>query len=189
MRMSRDRMNLIGGRCLDVALGIFLIAMLVVIWTSSRTGIGSVEGVEKTIKAEKAVSSSLGALTPIAGTVCLQDDSNPSSVVVFNPQTGDFTFCCGGVQIASGTGMLTARGNIGSIDGTKGDRQVHIQWDFSANNGVGAGTAYVEKLSTKIICQITDKNTSNNTCQCSSQPQVVNPKKPPNRVTPANRRH
>ncbi len=179
MRMSLDRMKQIGGHCLDVALGVFLIAMLVVIWNSSRTGAGSVEGVVKTMKAERAVSSNIGALTPVAGTVCLQDDSNPGSVVVFNPQTGDFTFCCGGVQIASGTGTLTTRSNTGSIDGTKGDRQVHIQWDFSANNGLGEGTAYVQKLSNKTICQITDRNISNDTCLCGSTPPV-SPRKPPN---------
>jgi hypothetical protein len=154
--------------------------MLVVIWSSSRTGAGSVAGVAKTMKAEKAASSNIGALTPFPGTVCLQDDSNAGSVVVFNPQTGDFNFCCGGVPIASGTGTLTTRGNAGSIDGTKGDRQLHIQWDFSANNGVGAGTAYVEKLSTKIICQITDRNISNNTCTCGSPVRPVNPRRPPN---------
>jgi hypothetical protein len=98
--------------------------------------------------------------------LCLQDESNPGRVVLFNPQTGDFSFCCDGVQIASGRGTLTTRGCIGSIDASKGNRQVHIQWDTSANNSLGAGTAYVQKLSSKSICQITDKNMSNNTCQC-----------------------
>jgi uncharacterized delta-60 repeat protein len=110
---------------------------------------------------------------------CLQDDSIPGNVVLVNAQTGDFFFCCGGVPIASGRGTLTTHGCIGSIDATKGDRQVHIQWDTAANNNKGAGTAYVQKLSNKTICQITDKNLSNNTCQCSAAPQVVNPKKPP----------
>ena len=109
---------------------------------------------------------------------CLQDDSNPGNVVLVNASTGDFSFCCGGVQIASGRGTLTTRGCIGSIDGTKGDRQVHIQWDTAANNGNGAGTAYVQKRSNKIVCQITDKNVSNNTCQCSAAPPA-SPKKPP----------
>jgi hypothetical protein len=110
---------------------------------------------------------------------CLQDDSNPGNVVLVNAQTGDFSFCCGGVPIASGRGTLTTRGCSGSIDATKGDRQVHIQWDTAANNGLGAGTAYVQKLSNGTICQITDKNMSNNTCQCSNPPPPVTPKKPP----------
>jgi hypothetical protein len=109
---------------------------------------------------------------------CLQDDSNPGNIVQVNAQTGDYTFCCGGVPIASGRGTLTTHGCIGSIDASKGDRQVHIQWDTSANNGSGAGTAYVQKLSNKIACQITDKNMANNTCQCSGPPPPVAPKKP-----------
>ncbi len=113
---------------------------------------------------------------------CLQDETNPGNVVLVNAQTGDFSFCCGGDQIASGRGTLTTRGCIGSIDGTKGDRQVHIQWDTSANNGAGEGTAYVQKLNNKVVCQITDKNMSNNTCQCSVVPPMT-PKKPPKERT------
>jgi hypothetical protein len=113
---------------------------------------------------------------------CLQDEGNSGNVVLVNAQTGDYNFCCDGVPIASGRGTLTTHACIGSIDGTKGDRQVHIQWDTSANNGSGAGTAYVRKLSNKIVCQITDKNMSNNTCQCSAPPPV-NPKKPPKERT------
>jgi len=109
---------------------------------------------------------------------CLQDDSQPGNVVLFNVQTGDFSFCCGGVPIASGRGTLTVKGCSGSIDATKGDRQVHIQWDTGANNGNGAGTAFVRKLSNKVVCQITDRNMSNNTCQCSSAP-AMSPRKPP----------
>jgi hypothetical protein len=37
----------------------------------------------------------------------------------------------------------------------------------------------VQKLSNRTICQITDKNMSNNTCQCSNPPPPVTPKKPP----------
>jgi FG-GAP repeat len=114
---------------------------------------------------------------------CLQDDSNPGNVVLINAQTGDYSFCCGGVPIASGRGILTTHGCIGSIDNSKGDRQVHIQWDTSANNGLGEGTAYVQKLSNKIVCQITDKNMSNNTCQCSAAPPPGSPRKPPKERT------
>jgi len=110
---------------------------------------------------------------------CLQDDSNPGNVVLVNAQTGDFAFCCGGVPIASGRGTLTTRACIGTIDQIKADRQIHIQWDTAANNSLGAGTAFVQKsTSGKIVCQITDKNMSNNTCQCSNGPSAA-PTKPP----------
>jgi CSLREA domain-containing protein len=115
---------------------------------------------------------------------CLQDDSSAGNVVLVNPQTGDYFFCCGGVPIASGRGTLTTRGCIGSIDHIKGDRKVHIQWDTSANNNTGAGTAFVQKTTSgKVVCQITDKNMSNNTCQCSNPPPPVSPKKPPKERT------
>ena len=123
------------------------------------------------------------SFTVNAFSFCLQDDSNAGNVVMVNAQTGDFSFCCGGVIIASGRGTLTTRGCIGSIDSSKGDRQVHIQWDTSANNDAGEGTAYVQKRSNKIVCQITDKNMSNNTCQCSAPPPPFNPKKPPKEKT------
>jgi|GEM_PF-1439636 len=110
---------------------------------------------------------------------CLQDDSLSGNVVLVNAQTGEYFFCCNGVPLASGVGTLVTHGCIGSIDHIKGDRKVHIQWDTSANNNTGAGTAFVQKsTSGKVICQITDKNMSNNNCQCSSPPPGA-PTKPP----------
>src|SRR5207247_195049 len=88
---------------------------------------------------------------------CLQDESNPGSVVFVNAQTGDYSFCCGGVTIATGRGVLTTRGCIGTIDHVKGNRRVHIEWDTSANTNAGAGTAIVQVSPNKTICQITDK--------------------------------
>ncbi len=115
---------------------------------------------------------------------CLQDETSPGNVVLVSAQTGDYTFCCGGVQIASGRGTLTTRGCIGGIDHFKGDRKVHIEWDTSANNSTGAGTAFVQKsASGKIVCQITDRNMSNNTCQCGGPPPVGSPTKPPKEGT------
>jgi hypothetical protein len=110
---------------------------------------------------------------------CLQDDTSAGNVVLVNAQTGDYFFCCGGIPIASGRGTLTTRGCIGSIDHIKGNRKVHIEWDTAANNNVGAGTASVQKsTSGAVVCQITDKNMANNTCQCSGPPPPVAPKKP-----------
>jgi hypothetical protein len=110
---------------------------------------------------------------------CLQDDTSAGNVVLVNAQTGDYFFCCGGVPIASGRGTLTTRGCIGGIDHIKGNRKVHIEWDTAANSNVGAGTASVQKSpSGSVVCQITDKNMSNNTCQCSGPPPPAAPKKP-----------
>jgi HYR domain len=115
---------------------------------------------------------------------CLQDETSAGNVVLVNAQTGDYFFCCGGVPIASGRGTLTTRGCIGTIDHIKGNRKVHIEWDTAANNNAGAGTAYVQKgPSGSVVCQITDKNMSNNTCQCSGPPPAAAPKKPPKERT------
>jgi CSLREA domain-containing protein len=108
--------------------------------------------------------------TVSAFSFCLQDETNPGNVVMVNAQTGDYFFCCGGVPVASGRGTLNVKGCIGSIDHAKGDRRVHIQWDTSANNYSGAGTATVRKGPAGTDCQITDKNMTNNTCRCSNQP-------------------
>jgi len=104
-------------------------------------------------------------------TACLVDESNPGNVVLFNAQTGGYRFCCSGQLLASGTGVLTLRGCIGSIDDQKGSRKVTIGFDFSAFSGVGRGTASLFlNGSTNPICKITDQNMSNNNCTCPTAP-------------------
>ena len=98
---------------------------------------------------------------------CLQADSSDSNVAFVNALTGDYLFCQNGVTIASGTGTLVAHGCNFQIDHTKGNRKVHIQGDTSANNGVGSGTAYIQKVGGDVVVQITDRNMSSNTCTCS----------------------
>lgn len=104
---------------------------------------------------------------------CLQDESNPGNVVLFNTLTGEYRFCCNGQLLATGTGVLTMRGCIGTIDDLKGSRKVHIEFDFSAF-GVGRGTASLFlNGSTDPKCKITDQNMSNNQCTCPSAPPAV----------------
>jgi hypothetical protein len=101
---------------------------------------------------------------------CLQDESNPGNVVLFNTLTGEYRFCCNGQLLATGTGVLTMRGCIGSIDDQKGSRKVTIGFDFSAF-GVGRGTASLFlNGSTNPKCTITDQNMSNNQCTCPIAP-------------------
>jgi subtilisin-like proprotein convertase family protein len=100
-------------------------------------------------------------------TACLVDESISGNVVLFNAQTGEYRFCCNGQLLATGTGVLTIRGCIGTIDDLKGNRKVHIEFDLSANNGGGKGTASLFLGgSTNPICRITDQNMSNNSCTC-----------------------
>ncbi|MFY9574681.1 MAG: DUF4394 domain-containing protein [Blastocatellia bacterium] len=95
---------------------------------------------------------------------CLQDETNPSNFVFVNATTGDYVFVCGGVTIATGRGVLNRKECIGTIDDSKGDRRVHIQWDTSANGNTGAGTATVQVTPNITRCSITDKKMTNNTC-------------------------
>jgi len=110
---------------------------------------------------------------------CLQDDSSPGNVVFVNASTGDFVFCSGGVQIASGRGTLTVRGCQFGIESVKGDRRVIIGGDTSANNGLGAGNAVIQKANGHMVIHITDRNMTNNTCQCSPSPPQSIPREKP----------
>ena len=67
---------------------------------------------------------SMCSFTTTVYSFCLQDDSNPQNVVFVNATTGDYLFCSGGVEIASGRGTSTVRGCSFDIDSTKGDRKV-----------------------------------------------------------------
>lgn len=100
---------------------------------------------------------------------CLQDEVNPGNVVLINAMTGDYRFCCSGVLVAMGQGTVTIRGCIGTIDELKGARRAHIEWDTAAN-GVGVGTAIIQVSPNKTVCQIMDRNITNNTCSCSNPP-------------------
>src|SRR6185436_13662216 len=51
-------------------------------------------------------------LTVFSG--CLQDDSNPANVVLFNAATGEYRFCCNGT-VFSGVGTVLAKGCVVTI--------------------------------------------------------------------------
>jgi hypothetical protein len=92
---------------------------------------------------------------------CLQDDSNPANVVLFNAATGEYRFCCGGA-IFSGVGTVLVKGCIVTIQHYPADRRVLIKFDGS----VGVGTASLQSPPGTIRCTITDRNTKNNNCAC-----------------------
>jgi len=88
---------------------------------------------------------------------CLQDDSDPSKVLVFNSFSGDYIFCCG-TNSRTGTGRVSRRGMIVSIaDGRimKGDVDKATR---RGNASISAGS---------VSCTIMDRNTLDNTCVCS----------------------
>jgi HYR domain/Bacterial Ig domain len=103
-------------------------------------------------------------------TACLQDESNPRNVVLFNAQTGEYQFCCGGVVVATGMATLTVRGCVVQFDHIKGNRKINIRADMSVKRGTA--TLIIANQTT---CVITDQNMANNNCQCPASISVSKP--------------
>jgi len=93
--------------------------------------------------------------------VCLQDDSN-GNLLQFNSQTGAYLFTnCGGVAMG-GTGTLTRRGSLITLQHNAADRRVLATIDTSTHRA----SASVQSLATGKSFSITDRNTADNTCAC-----------------------
>jgi len=93
---------------------------------------------------------------------CLQDDSNAGTVVLFNITTGAYRFCCNGT-VFTGTGTPILHGCTFSLQHNAGDRRVLINVDFSVNRG----TASLQSPPGTTRCTITDRDITNNTCNCN----------------------
>ena len=93
---------------------------------------------------------------------CLQDDSTPGTVVLFNSLTGEYQFCCGATK-TTGIGRVTRKANLITIEDTTLNRRVLIKFDGSAK----AGSASLQSPPGKTLCTIADRNTANNTCVCN----------------------
>ncbi|HEX5865201.1 MAG TPA: hypothetical protein VF014_13255, partial [Casimicrobiaceae bacterium] len=94
--------------------------------------------------------------------VCMEDDANPSKVLLFDSFTGDYIFCCGSFSL-SGIGTVKKKGGTWSLTHTPVDRRVQVTLDVlqhrgSANLQFPVGTP---------VCSIQDRDTRNNSCQCS----------------------
>jgi uncharacterized delta-60 repeat protein len=94
--------------------------------------------------------------------VCLQDDSN-GNILQLNLTTGDYQFTrCGGGLTFSGTGVLTSKGGVITLQHYASDRRVVARID----TGVNRGTASFQHLTSGATFTIVDRNTANNTCSC-----------------------
>ena len=101
------------------------------------------------------------AFTVTVFDVCLQDDTNPSSTLIFNSFTGQYLFCCGEMTL-TGTGTVTKRGNIYTLSHGPSDRRVTARIDAVARSG-SASLQFPAGLN---ICTITDRDMRNNSCAC-----------------------
>jgi photosystem II stability/assembly factor-like uncharacterized protein len=94
--------------------------------------------------------------------VCLQDDSSGSMLRV-NTTTGDYQFViCGGLTL-SGTGAITRRGCLITLQQNGPDRRVLASIDTCAKRG----SAAIQIFSAGATFTIIDRNTANDTCACS----------------------
>ncbi|HJQ26123.1 MAG TPA: alpha-amylase family glycosyl hydrolase [Blastocatellia bacterium] len=92
---------------------------------------------------------------------CLQDDANPATVLLFNSQTGDYRFCCGGT-VFTGKGKVTVQGCTISLQHVTTDRRVQATIDKASFRG----TASLQTPPGVTRCTITDRDTRNNNCKC-----------------------
>src|SRR5262249_39691531 len=92
---------------------------------------------------------------------CLQDDSNPATVLLFNTATGDYRFCCQGVTY-TGKGKVTRQVCIFTLEHNTLDRRVR----GTVDKGVFRGNASIQSPPGRLRCNIFDGNTRDNTCAC-----------------------
>jgi endonuclease/exonuclease/phosphatase family metal-dependent hydrolase len=92
---------------------------------------------------------------------CLQDDGDPSRVVLVNSLTGDYRFCCGGTMYA-GRGTVSSRAGVVTLEHTGSGRRVTIRVDKMLK----VGTASLQAPPGSVVCTIRDTNTANNQCAC-----------------------
>jgi HYR domain len=93
--------------------------------------------------------------------VCIQDDSNPSTVFLASATTGAYRFCCGGTTF-TGVAQVTRKGNVATFQDNSGGRRVQATDD----EAVFKGTASIQSPPGTIKCTITDRDTRNDSCVC-----------------------
>jgi len=93
--------------------------------------------------------------------LCLQDDSGGDTLRI-NSTTGEYQFTkCGGF-VFSGMGSLVKKGSIVILQHYGPDRRVLATIDYAANKGF----ASIQVFPQRTTFNITDRNTTNNTCAC-----------------------
>jgi hypothetical protein len=92
---------------------------------------------------------------------CLQDESSPTTVLLFNTLTGDYRFCCNGTTY-TGKGTVVKQGSTYTLTHNPADRRLTAKLD----GGTNTGTASFQTPPGTTKCTITDKNITNNSCSC-----------------------
>ena len=93
--------------------------------------------------------------------LCLQDDSNPGTVLLLNTMTGAYKFCCSGTTY-TGTGTVVKKGYNITLTHNPVDRRLTATLDGASNKG----TASLQSPPGTFKCTINDRNVTNNSCSC-----------------------
>jgi 6-phosphogluconolactonase (cycloisomerase 2 family) len=95
--------------------------------------------------------------------VWLQDESSPSTVLLFNSNTGEYRLCFPGLnQPVTGVGTVMKQGCTAALTHNTADRRLTAKVDGGMNNG----TASFQSPPGSIKASIIDKNVLNNTNLC-----------------------
>ncbi|MEW6127681.1 MAG: HYR domain-containing protein [Acidobacteriota bacterium] len=94
--------------------------------------------------------------------ICIQDDSNATTVLLLNSLTGDYVFCCG-VDKYFGKGTVTKRGGVITLTHNPSDRRVLA----TINQSVRTATGSLQSPPGTLQCSIADRNILDNSCNCT----------------------
>jgi hypothetical protein len=95
---------------------------------------------------------------------CLQDDSNPQTVILINTFTGEYIFQPSGANLG-GNGTITRKDCIFTLTDDRPDRRVQSKIDPCTQTGSASVQTSLRKKP-KVKFTITDRNTRDNTCVC-----------------------
>jgi hypothetical protein len=94
--------------------------------------------------------------------VCTEDDSG-GGTLLFNSFSGDYVFCCGGISY-TGKGTVSKRGCTITLTHMPTGRRVNATVDTCQKKG----TATLQSPPGTMRGSITDRDTSNNRCNCAA---------------------
>jgi CSLREA domain-containing protein len=93
--------------------------------------------------------------------ICIQDDGNPTTVILINSLTGHYRFCCNG-SVFTGVGTIKKKGTVTTLEHNPANRRVSARVDKSSFTGTG----YIQQPPGSNLCTIQDRDTRDNTCIC-----------------------
>jgi hypothetical protein len=159
METSSERAKRIGGRCFDFALGVFLIAVVAVVWESTMVKASSPITEPNTV-AGSATASGIIAAIPLQGTICIVDDSNHNQIQFDSTGAYNFTDC--GSNTISGIGTFAKKGSTITLRDVKTDRRL----DLTLDTAVQKANMGLTLFSPPRLLTIIDRNTGNDVCGC-----------------------